>query len=206
MKLVVGLGNPGPRYVGTRHNAGYRIAQELARRFSLRWLDSPYQGQLAQGRVRFPGGAPDSADEELAILLPTTFMNQSGTSVRAAVEALGAVPATDLLVAFDDLDLPTGQLRMRTAGGCGGHRGMESIAAELGTEAFPRLRFGIGRPQPGLEVINYVLSLFEDESETALSSYFERAADAIEMALGAGMVSAMERFNRAEETTDGPAD
>jgi PTH1 family peptidyl-tRNA hydrolase len=191
VRLVVGLGNPGPRYVGTRHNVGYRIASVLAARLGLDWADSAYRGSLACSEAR-----------DLALLMPSTFMNASGESVVAAVDALAVAPATGLLVAFDDLDLPFGRLRLRAAGGCGGHRGMESIAQALGSEGFPRLRFGIGRPAPGADVIGYVLSPFEAEEEAALPVHLERAADAILSALDHGIDAAMERYNRPADEAE----
>ena len=201
MKLVVGLGNPGPRYVRTRHNVGFRVVEALAAHVGLGWDDSPYKGRLSRGRVRVPpaesGRAP--VDLELSLLAPTTFMNHSGESVRAAAEALAIAPMEDVVVVFDDLDLPLGRLRLRAAGGCGGHRGMESIAAELGSDAFARLRFGIGRPPAGEEVVDYVLSAFPSEDEPALCNSIERAVDALLVALSEGLPRAMERFNRAPE-------
>ena len=185
MKLVVGLGNPGPRYVGTRHNVGFRIAQAVGERFGLGWAESPFEGMLAR-----------DPRERLALLMPATFMNASGRSVRAAVEALGTEPVSDLVVAFDDLDLPLGRIRLRASGGCGGHRGMESIADELGSQDFARLRFGIGRPPRGDDIIEYVLAPFTDDEEAALADDLERCADAIAEWMDVGIERAMERINR----------
>jgi len=193
VKLIVGLGNPGPDYAGTRHNAGFCVVEALARRAGWSWEDSPHSGRVARGALR-PDGERAAAPK-VALLMPTTFMNRSGRSVRAAVEAFDLTPERDLIVAFDDLDLPEGRLRLRAAGGCGGHRGMESIAAELGTESFARLRFGIGRPPEGQTVVDYVLSPFEDPEQLALCC--ERAVDALEVAVTLDLPRAMERFNRA---------
>ena len=179
MKLVAGLGNPGPRYVGTRHNAGYRIALALAERLGLDWSDSPYRARLARGHVCVASATQGAEDFELAVLMPTTFMNASGESIRWAVEGLGIDPEHELLVAFDDLDLPFGRLRLRAAGGCGGHRGMENIAQELATERFARLRFGIDRPTGGGDIIEYVLAPFAADEEAELAPQLERSADAI---------------------------
>ena len=198
MKLVAGLGNPGPRYVGTRHNAGYRIALALAERLGLDWSASPYQGRLARGRVA--EATQGAEDFELAVLMPTTFMNASGESIRSAVEDLGIDPESELLVAFDDLDLPFGRLRLRASGGCGGHLGMESIASELASERFSRLRFGIHRPPAGADVIDYVLSPFDDAEAVQLADLVERAVDAIVAVHTEGIDLAMERFNRLDET------
>ena len=200
MKLVAGLGNPGPRYVGTRHNAGYRIALALAERLGLDWSDSPYRARLARGHVCVASATQGAEDFELAVLMPTTFMNASGESIRWAVEGLGIDPEHELLVAFDDLDLPFGRLRLRAAGGCGGHRGMESIASELASERFARLRFGIHRPPTGADVIDYVLSPFDDSEAAQLVELVERAVDAILAVHSEGIDLAMERFNRSDET------
>lgn len=204
MKLVVGLGNPGPRYVGTRHNAGYRVALALAERCGLEWVDSPYRGKLARGRVA--GATGGALAQELAVLMPTTFMNASGESVRCAVEALGIVPESELLIAFDDLDLPLGRLRLRAGGGCGGHRGMESIAAALATERFARIRFGIGRPASGSDLVDYVLSPFGADEDAQLPAHVERATDAIVTLLDRGIDAAMERYNRFEDDDENADD
>ena len=193
MKLIVGLGNPGSDYAGTRHNAGFCVVEALARREDWSWEDSPHSGRVARGAFR-PSGELAAAPE-VALLMPMTFMNRSGRSVRSAVEAFRLTPERDLIVVFDDLDLPEGRLRLRAAGGCGGHRGMESIAAELGTESFARLRFGIGRPPQGQAVVDYVLSPFEDPERLAVCS--DRAVDALEVAVTLDLPRAMERFNRA---------
>jgi PTH1 family peptidyl-tRNA hydrolase len=186
VKLVVGLGNPGPRYVGTRHNVGFRIAIAVAESSGLSWQGA-HGGQLALA----PGRA-------LGVLMPMTWMNASGESVVRAVDALGIAPATELLVAFDDLDLPFGRLRLRAAGGCGGHRGMASIARELASEDFARLRFGIGRPGPGQDVVDYVLEPFSSDEEEDLPAHVDRAGEAIAMWLERGIDAAMERYNRAD--------
>jgi len=197
VRLVVGLGNPGPRYAATRHNAGFRVALALARHCGFEWSSCPYGGKLARGVL--PTGASPGPAHELAILMPDTFMNASGESVRPAVAQLGIAPESHLLVVHDDLDLPLERIRLRARGGCGGHRGMQSIAAELDREDFARLRFGIGRPPPGVEVIDYVLSPFGDQAEPRVASAIERSVEAILAALADGMESAMERFNRAPE-------
>jgi PTH1 family peptidyl-tRNA hydrolase len=191
VKLVVGLGNPGPGYASTRHNIGFRVVEALARRAGVGLQAERFAGRFGSGRVGPLG---------VAVLEPQTFMNRSGDCVAAALDELeGVDPGRDLVVVYDDLDLPLERIRLRARGGCGGHRGMQSIAAELDREDFARLRFGIGRPPPGVDVIDYVLSPFGDQAEPSVASAVERSVEAILAALTGGMESAMERFNRAPE-------
>ena len=149
MKLVVGLGNPGERYAQTRHNAGFWVAEEFSRRCETPPPSSRFGGLFATGSC---GGIP------VGILQPLSFMNRSGQCVARAVQELGLADlGRDLIVVVDDLDLPLGRLRFRPAGSAGGHRGLESLIAELGTLSFGRLRFGIGRPPDGEDVVEFVL-------------------------------------------------
>ena len=189
MKLVVGLGNPGPKYVGTRHNVGFAIARALADRWSVALRPSEHQGDFGRARVN---GC------DVGLLRPTTFMNTSGVSVRSVVEAHAPVLPADVLAVYDDLDLPFGRLRLRAGGGSGGHRGILSIASELGSEDFPRLRFGIGRPQNGQDVVEYVLAPFSDDEARRLDAAVGHAADAVEAMIFGDPARAMEEFNRSE--------
>ncbi|MEE3329871.1 MAG: aminoacyl-tRNA hydrolase [Myxococcota bacterium] len=193
MRLVVGLGNPGLNYVGTRHNVGFVVARVLADRWTLELRESSHRGDFATGQTH---GA------DVGVLLPSTFMNASGEAVLSVVNSYPVAHATELLVIYDDLDLPFGRLRLRAGGGCGGHRGMESIAAELGGEEFARLRFGIGRPQGGADVVEYVLAPFAEEEAGALRGHVERAADAVEAMMFSDPASAMGQFNRPDPADD----
>jgi PTH1 family peptidyl-tRNA hydrolase len=185
---VVGLGNPGPRYAATRHNVGFRILECFGRQQGIALLDSRFFGRYGSGRV---------GDLEVALLAPQLFMNRSGQSVSAALWAFPELdPAADLLVVYDDLDLPLGRIRLRPAGGTGGHRGMVDIAQEIATCDFARLRFGIGRPPPGVDAVDYVLSDFGVEEEERLLDRVAAAGRAIETALLEGLPAAMDRFNR----------
>ncbi len=193
MKLVVGLGNPGPEYADTRHNAGFRVVDELARRHGIALArERRVLGWFGRGRV---GGV------ETGLLEPHTFMNLSGKAVLAAATEypLGDL-ASDLVVVYDDLDLPFGRLRIRPGGGAGGQKGLADIQDRLGRSDFPRLRFGIGRPPPGEDPVEYVLAPFDAEQQPGLAEVLARAADAIESILGDGVQLAMNRFNasRAE--------
>ncbi len=190
-RLVVGLGNPGARYAATRHNIGFRVVERLAMRHraALEPLDA-LTGRFARAIL---GGY------DTGLLEPTTFMNRSGESVQAALARWPHLrPESDLLVVFDDLDLPTGRLRLRPGGGAGGHRGMADLVRALETTAIPRLRFGIGHPGQRSAVVDWVLEPFSaDEEAGVLPGAIERAADAVECALQDGLSTAMDRFNAA---------
>ena len=184
-RLVVGLGNPGREYARSRHNVGFMAVDDLARRFSLRFGHRWSQAHVALGRI-------DAV--EVALAKPQTYMNLSGESVRGLLRRLRLGPG-DLLVVYDDLDLPFGRLRLRERGSSGGHRGVQSIADRLGTDAFARLRIGIGRPEPW-EAVDYVLAEFSAEERQQLRDVLDRAATAIETCVVEGLAVAMNRFNR----------
>lgn len=185
---MVGLGNPGPRYVATRHNIGFRVLECFGQRHRISLLGRRFFGRYGSGRV---------GNLEVGLLAPQTFMNRSGQAVAAALRALPELdPAADLLVIYDDLDLPLGRIRLRRSGGVGGHRGMADIVDALTTRDFARLRFGIGRPIPDRDVVEYVLSPFHAEEEESLRERVATAARAVETALLEGMEAAMDRFNR----------
>jgi len=182
--LVVGLGNPGREHERDRHNVGWMVADELARRMDGRWR-AKFSGQLAEVRL-------DAL--RLALLKPETFMNDSGRSVAAATRFFKVAPES-LLVVHDDVDLEPGRLQARAGGGLAGHNGLRSLAQSLGTQEFLRLRIGVGRPGRGdpRSVADYVLSPFElDEDVGALVS---RAADAVETVAREGVEAAQQRFN-----------
>lgn len=190
-RLVVGLGNPGPEYAATRHNVGFRVVELLARHAGAVFVaDSGLRGRTA--RVRLAG-------RDCVLLEPMTFMNRSGESVAAALERWpGLAPERDLLVVFDDLDLPPGRLRLRPGGGAGGHRGLGDIVRALASQAIPRLRFGIGHPGSAAQVVDWVLEPFTAAEEAEiLPAALERAADAVGCVLGEGLTVAMGRFNAA---------
>ncbi len=191
MKLVVGLGNPGPRYLRTRHNVGFRIADCFAGGHAIGFGEERFSGVFGSGRV---------AEIEVALLKPLTFMNRSGSSVGAAVAALlVGDPSDDLIVVYDDLDLPFGRVRVRPEGGAGGHRGMEDVIERLATAGFARLRFGIGRPPEGEDPVAYVLTPFSSVEEDALVARIEDAARAVACVIQDGVVAAMNRFNAPPE-------
>ncbi len=179
VKLLVGLGNPGPQYSRTRHNAGFLVLDELARR---------------QGLVFRKGkNAEDVKWGNVMLLKPMKFMNASGAGVQAALTRLRLSPA-ELLIIHDDLDLPLGRLRLRTGGSAGGQRGVADTVRRIGPE-FTRLKVGISRPPPGWKVENWVLSRFGEAEQPLLQKVIESAADAAELVLEKGQEAAMAHFN-----------
>ena len=182
--LVAGLGNPGREYERTRHNIGWRVADELARRHDGSFR-SKFSGQLAEIRA---------GEHKLALLKPETYMNVSGRSVGAAARFFKVAPEA-LLVVHDDVDLDPGRFQIRVGGGLAGHNGLRSIASTLGTQEFLRLRIGVGRPGRGdrRPVADYVLSEFEPEID--VEALIARAADAVETIVGEGVEAAQQRFN-----------
>lgn len=187
MKLIVGLGNPGSRYAETRHNVGFIVAQRLAAECDIKLKRQGYQGIYGVGRC---------ADTETTILLPQTFMNVSGTSVLSACKSLG-VSSGDLVVIHDDLDLPAGALRIKVGGGHGGHNGIRSISSLLGTSDYLRIKVGIGRPSPGKDVADYVLSNFSAQEKVCLGTQVANACEAIKVILRENVAAAMNRFNNS---------
>lgn len=184
MKAVVGLGNPGPSYARTRHNAGFWVVDRLAERHGLRFSEKDYRSLVARGRI---GG------EQVVLLKPQTFMNVSGEAVGRARRDL-RLDLADIVVVYDELDLPLGKVRVRGEGGAGGHHGVESIVEAVGGKGFPRVRVGVGRP-PGGDPIDYLLEAPPSEEAAALREAAERAADAVEILLAEGVTAAMNRFN-----------
>lgn len=183
--LVVGLGNPGPQYAGTRHNVGFavveRLAGETGARFSTRRLE-------AEAATADLGGVP------VLLLKPLTFMNRSGPAVAAWLLALG-LPASRLVVVHDDLDLPLGRLRVVGSAGPGGHRGVASIQDALGTRDIPRVRVGIGRPREGQDAALRVLEPFTPEEVPTAAAMVEQAASAVRTLVVSGLTAAMDRYN-----------
>jgi len=184
MKLIVGLGNPGRRYQGTRHNIGARVIDTLARRHHVALRE---EGWADVGALTLDGA-------RVLLARPQTYVNVSGTAV-ADLRRRHRLPLENLLVAFDDLDLPVGQIRLRAKGGHGGHNGMRSIIEALGSEEFARLRVGIARPPEGVDPADYVLSRFSKEEQAQLDEAVERAADAVEAFVRRGIEAAMSAFN-----------
>jgi PTH1 family peptidyl-tRNA hydrolase len=187
VKLIVGLGNPGPEYSDTRHNVGFWVTAELAKRHQAKLrLSSKWQARTA----RVTQGA-----EDVLLAEPMTFMNLSGRAVRDLV-TFYKIPVADILVMVDDADLPLGKLRIRMSGSAGGHNGLKSIIQELGTQEFSRLRIGVGR-QAG-ELKNHVLGRFGAGEREPIETAVKRAGDAAEMFVTDGILKAMNAFNAPE--------
>jgi peptidyl-tRNA hydrolase, PTH1 family len=182
--LVAGLGNPGPGYERDRHNAGWMVVDELARRHGGTFR-SKFSGRLAETRV---------GDSRMALLKPETYMNESGRSIAAAARYFKVDPES-LLVVHDDVDLEVGRLQARLGGGLAGHNGLRSIAGAFGTQDFIRLRIGVGRPGRGdpRRVADYVLAPFGPDEDA--ESIVARSADAVEMLLEEGLTATQQRFN-----------
>jgi len=185
MKLIVGLGNPGPEYEKTRHNAGWHVVDAFARKFRIAVTKHEKNALTGSGRVA--GGA-------ITVAKPLTFMNLSGDAVRLLVNAY-IESTSDMIVVYDDIDLPLGKLRIRPSGSAGTHNGMRSIVAELGTEAFPRLRVGIGAQEQG-RLRDYVLDEFAAEEQPVIDRAIERSVDALVLFARGDLKRAMNEFNR----------
>lgn len=186
MKLIVGLGNPGARYKHTLHNIGFEVVDELARRHGATFESAPTDALMA--RMRGAGGGA-------LLVKPLTFMNVSGKAV-GDLHRFFKVALDDVLVIVDDVNLPAGQLRARTGGSAGGHNGLKSIIAALGSDAFPRLRVGVGRGDPRRDLADHVLGRVPQELRDTLAVATTAAADATELFITDGVAEVMNRFNR----------
>ena len=201
VKLIVGLGNPGSEYRGTRHNVGFEVVDELARRWSLVFQSGPADAVLA--RSHGIEGGPSS----VLLVKPMTYMNRSGIAV-GAVQRYYRVDVSELLVVSEDVNLSLGRLRARHQGSAGGHNGLWSVIDELGTEQFARIRIGVGRGDPRRGLVGHVLSRFAAEERSAMDKAVSRAADAVALFTESGIEPVMNQFNRrseedaADKTTD----
>jgi PTH1 family peptidyl-tRNA hydrolase len=183
--LIVGLGNPGKEYENTRHNVGFRVMEELARRYGMTFGKTERKAQVASGTIK---------DKRVILAKPQTFMNLSGEAVRSLVDFY-KVELPNILVVADDLDIPLGTVRLRQSGGAGGQNGTKSVIQHLGTQDFNRLRFGIGRPPGKMQSRDYVLGAFKGDDAILTSQVIDRAADAVETWLTEGIDLAMTRHN-----------
>jgi peptidyl-tRNA hydrolase, PTH1 family len=202
MKLVVGLGNPGSEYVGTRHNIGWEVVDRLAMRVG--WTGKADEFNRV-ARTKFDGLAMDGTfslhgggTERLLLLKPTTYMNLSGRAVQSAMAFYQLSPG-EVMVVLDDLALPCGRLRIRPGGSSGGHNGLRDIERMLATSDYSRLRIGIDPPPPVMQGKDYVLGRFSTEQRQKIEPAVDRAASAIMMWMEEGVVSAMNRFNADDE-------
>ncbi len=192
MKLIVGLGNPGRQYAGTRHNVGFDVLQLLGQRLGVDRWKSQFEAEVADGRI---------GDERVLLLAPTTYMNLSGRAVKSHF-VFHKVTASEVLVICDDLNLPPGKLRLRGSGTAGGQKGLQNIVDQLGTTQVPRLRIGIGRPVAPIDPSDYVLGRFSADERPGIDAACQTAADAVELWVKQGLAAAMNKFNISD--TEGP--
>jgi PTH1 family peptidyl-tRNA hydrolase len=183
---VAGLGNPGQKYLGTRHNLGFEVVKLFSERHGIDLNQKRFLSLLGQGRI---GGT------KVFLLLPQTYMNLSGRAVRQIVDYFD-LATRDILIVYDDMDVELGRIKITAQGGAGGHKGMVSIIEHLKTTEFNRIKIGIGRSDPRMSGESFVLSRFRPEEEKIIQHSVETAVDAVELVLGQGLAEAQERFNR----------
>ncbi len=187
MKLVIGLGNPGRQYAGTRHNVGFEVLDLLAGRHRLEWEAAPADALMARWRAA-----------SALLAKPLTFMNLSGHAIGELLRFY-KIEAPDLFVIVDEANLELGRLRARPSGSAGGHNGLKSIISALGTEEFARLRVGVGRGDVRRDLADHVLAKFDPDERIDVAEATGRAADAAELFVAEGMIPVMNRFNRKED-------
>ena len=185
--MIAGLGNPGRKYAGTRHNVGFDVLDLIAERHRLAWESAPADALMAKWRA---AGA--------LLAKPLTFMNLSGHAVGELLRYF-KIDLSDLLIVVDDVNLELGRLRTRRAGSAGGHNGLKSLIAQLGTEEFARVRVGVGRGDDRRDLADHVLATFDPEERTIVAETVSRTADAVELFVAEGIGLVMNRFNRKEE-------
>ncbi|HEY9710205.1 MAG TPA: aminoacyl-tRNA hydrolase [Oculatellaceae cyanobacterium] len=186
-QLIVGLGNPEPKYDKTRHNIGFDAVDALAKTWQVSWSENRrFQALLGEGRK--PRG------DKLLLLKPLTYMNRSGQAIRAALDWY-KLPPESVLIIYDDMDLPVGRLRLRLSGSAGGHNGMKSAIAHLGTQNFPRLRIGIGKSGTDKDTVSHVLGKFSPQETQLMPEVLQLVVDAVELGLKQGIEKAMSLYN-----------
>ena len=185
MLLVVGLGNPGTRYTSTRHNVGFRFIDLLAKKAEIRLNDRRAKAVLGEGRI---------SGHEVVLAKPRTFMNNSGEGIQYLMARFGGRPS-ELLIVYDEMALPTGRIRLRVAGSHAGHNGIRSIISAVQTDAFPRLRIGVGQPSNGGDSVPHVLGKFSKEEEPLIAQAVQDAVSAVQCMLEENIDVAMNRYN-----------
>ena len=186
VKLIVGLGNPGKEYEKTRHNIGFQTIDRLSEKWEIPLTKTKFQGLFGQGIVK---------GEKVLLLKPLTYMNRSGEAIAPLMNYFN-IPLENILVIYDELDLPTGKIRLRFKGSSGGHNGIKSIINHLGTQEFKRIRIGIDRPDSDMSVVDYVLGKFTDQENELIDDAIERAASACQMWLEKPFAECMNIYNR----------
>jgi len=187
---VVGLGNPGRRYSGTRHNAGFLFVRSMAKTWKIRLKKRRFSSKI---------GEVERKSEKIMLALPQNYMNNSGVAVKQILAGRNIRPEK-LIVVYDDLDIPLGEIRIRKAGGAGTHKGMGSVVREIETTEFPRMRLGIGPLPPGEDAVDYVLSAFEKREIPLLIDGLKKAQKALELILAGSVEKAMNTFNQRGKT------
>lgn len=183
--MIVGLGNPGDKYKDTRHNTGFLVIEKLAAYHSIKIREESRLYLSGKGKI---------AGNDVMLAMPMTYMNRSGDGVRELMRYYRLSPS-DLILIYDDLDLDSGQMRIKTKGGSGGHNGCASVIAAIGTEEFIRIRIGIGRPAAGADITGYVLSKFSGTETHVIELALENAADAVRMIVAGDLVGVMNKYN-----------
>lgn len=186
MKIIVGLGNPGEKYMQTRHNIGFQCVSYLAKRHTLDFSKQRSSARIAEGHVH---------GERVALVKPQTYMNRSGLAVAALCNWYKIDCSSELLIVYDDMDISFGKIRIRQRGSPGTHNGMRSLVEQLGSQEFARIRVGIGSPAEGWDASAHVLGRFRTEEEQDLPAVYEAVADAIEIIVKEGITTAMNRYN-----------
>lgn len=187
MKLIVGLGNPGAKYAGTRHNIGFSVIDELAEKYNISLGEKKHKAIFGKGMI---------AGEKVILAMPQTFMNLSGESVRELMDYYKCEPK-DIVVIYDDIDLDVGKLRIREKGSAGGHNGMKNIIQHLGSQDFVRIRVGVGEKPKNMDLADYVLSRFGKEDLPFIRESCTKACEAAALVISEGAAAAMNRFNGA---------
>ena len=185
MKIIAGLGNPNREYEGTRHNMGFSAIYQIADRYNIKMNIARHKALIGTGII---------AGEKVMLVMPQTYMNLSGESIGEILRFYKLSPA-DLIILYDDIDLDVGKLRIRAKGSAGGHNGIKSIIAHIGTETFDRVRIGVGHKPEGWDLADHVLSRFSKEELPVVRDSVSRAADAIEVIISSGIEAAMNKFN-----------
>lgn len=188
MFLIAGLGNPGRQYEKTRHNMGFDTIDELVERYNIPESGIAHKGMYGKGRI---------AGEKVLAVKPLTYMNLSGDSIAEFVNYYKLDPETELIVIYDDIDLEPGQIRIRKKGSAGGHNGIKSMIARLGTQNFYRVKVGVGAKPKGWDLADYVLGRFSEKDREVVDAAIKEAADAVEMILEQGIEAAMNHYNGA---------
>lgn len=195
MKIIAGLGNPGPEYAQTKHNVGFMIVDALAAALGAEWRQGKFEALVAETRI---------GSEKVVLVKPLTYMNESGRAIGPLMSWYKLAPE-DLIVCHDDMDIPAGTIRIRRKGSAGGHNGIKSILAHVGDEHFVRVRLGIGRPLPGWSVVKHVLAPFMAEDAAKIAESIKQLVPAIECIVTDGVDMAMNKYNPKKQKKAKPA-